>query len=251
MINNIVHICWGDAAYGCLKERSRLQGDSVRIVSVLDNLQVGHLLDADSFNPTLRLRLFEEILISQPWYDEVKKYKSALIKNQLNRHKSFLRTINNKSTKVIWVGNSVSNRLMLSMISYLSKQSTMLMVVDISKIGAFSPENFSDVSHISPFELLDLYPEPLSFIEREELSKFWLYWRESFNGWRQIDKCGNVVDCSFDYLDKLILDAINRKDKAFSIEIFSDVASEMHNVIPVNIFHWRLKVMIANQKITF
>ncbi|MBW3781444.1 DUF1835 domain-containing protein [Aeromonas veronii] len=251
MMDNFFHICWGDAAYGCLKERNRLLGDSSDIFGVLDDFQVGLLVDADSLNPTLRLRLFEEVLSSQQWYEQVRECKSTLIKSQLNNHKSFLKILNNTKTKIIWVGNTVCNKLMLAMISYLSMQSTKLMVVDITnKVGVHCDHIF-DISFLSPNDLLNLYPTELSLREREELSKLWLYWRGNANGLRQIDKNGNIIDYSFECIDRLILDNINCKDKSLSIDIVSEIASEVSNIIPLNILYWRLKVLRTNQILAF
>lgn len=63
-------------------------GNSSDIFRVLDDFQVGLLADADFLNPTLRLRLFEEVLSSQQWYEQVRECESTLIKNQLYNHKT-------------------------------------------------------------------------------------------------------------------------------------------------------------------
>lgn len=239
MINNAYHICCGEAAYGCLKERNRLLGAASHIIMLLDDFRVGNLIDADSANPKLRFELLEEIWSSQWWYNEM-EYKDSLFWHWYNHHNNLLKALSDTRPKIVWIGNNACNKLMLAMVASLTNRSAPLMMVDITgRVTEHHNDEF-DISFCAPESLLELNPQVIPLSDKAVLTELWKHWKNNGKGWRQIDENGNITEHPIDFIDKIILEKLNYKEEKTSMELIGDIISQSPNYIPPHILYWRL-----------
>ncbi|ELB2794053.1 DUF1835 domain-containing protein [Aeromonas dhakensis] len=244
------HVCWGDSARGCLKERNRQLNISNPVVAVLDNFRIGPLIDADLAMPKRRHELFIEICEAQWWYNST-EYKSALLQYQLESHLRLLDVLTKAAPVIAWVGNNACDKLMMAMIAHLITPSTPLAMVDISGQVEFNHNGEFALGYCTPESLLQLSPIEISPMVRKELAEKWIYWRGHAQGWREIGDNGDILEYPIDYLDHLLLAKIEHMKPRLAIDIMDDIAREAAGIIPVDLLYWRLNILRKNGDVVF
>lgn len=244
------HVCWGDSASGCLKQRNYQLGVSNPVIRILDDFRIGSLVDAELPMPKLRRELFKQICGAQWWYSRI-EYEASLLQNYSKYHRQLLQILAEPDPVVVWLGNNARDKLMMAMIAHLAAPSTPLAIIDITGQVDCHHNGEFDLAFCQPESLLHLSPVEISTTARAELAETWRYWRIQARGWREIGSNGDIVDYPLDYFDNILLSNIECSKPRVVTEIVSSIINSTPGLIPVSFLLWRLQILNHNNKLVF
>lgn len=229
MINQCIHIAFGDSAAGCLRAALNLglSGQSV-VVSRDDFTQgpISQCLEDRELNQ--RIEYWSTLETFHAFPDVESHYNSTL---------RSIQSIEEKSKLVLWIGNSAHDKIAAAWIlSYLRLKDLEWYLVDLETIEKLLEIELVNLAILSPQQVVDLFSHlsPLSIQQELEYLQLWERVANENMPYRILEN-DRIISVDENYFDTFILSHLTKKEQYLGKLIGTIMGDSEHRLSDVTI----------------